>query len=450
MKPLVLPSISRRAFSLGAASLLVSRKLALASPRSPIGGKAKLRLPWPLASIDPHRLDDFAAAILGPALFDSLYAIDSSGEPVPALAESMPTSDGAGGLRVTVRQGLTTAHGSAIDARDVSLSIARSRSHGGAGWLAALPSPKREGEKSLTFATTDAAALARALASPITAIVPLSFDPSRPDGTGPFKADHKDAMLVLTRNSRAAMGPSLLDGIDVAAGDDLAASLRAFESGEDDIGWLGSGLHEPRTGSKTFDAGAIGWAVLVIGREASSWDSPGIAQRVCDGVAPSRLAYLSMGPPWASSGAVAWSGPPIDLLAPSDSPWLVELAKAVAAAISQTSHEVTPRFVSAADFAQRRKGRNFPLAVDAVRMLGPGALGAMTALASADPSASAVDLVRHPPKLAELPARSLTRTLRLGVLGEVRVQGGRVADLSLPTGRSGIDWGLASRAHKHA
>ena len=390
------------------------------------------------------------AAILGAALFDSLYAIDANGDPQPALAESLPASDGAGGLRITLRQGLTTAHGSAIDARDASLSIARSRSHGGAAWLAALPSPKREGEKSITFATTDATSLARTLGSPITAIVPLSFDPNKPDGTGPFKADRKESTLVLSRNSRAAMGPSLLDAVDVGSGEDLAASLRAFESGEDDVGWLGSGLHEPRTGSKTFDAGAIGWAVLAIGREASSWDSPGVAQRVCDGIAPSRLAYLSMGPSWATSSEQPWSGPPIDLLAPSDSPWLAELAKAVSAALSRPSHEVTPRLVSPADFAQRRKGRNFALAVDAVRMLGPGALATMTALASADPSASATDLVRHPPKLAEVPARSLTRMLRLGVLGEVRVQGGRIPDLSLPIGRSGIDWGLASRARKHA
>src|SRR5215472_14582638 len=138
MKRLTSPSISRRSFSLGAMAMWLGPRLAWASPRSPLGGRTKLHLPWPLASIDPHRIDDFAAAILGPALFDSLYAVDAYGELAPALAESMPTPDGAGGMRVTMRQGLTTAHGSAIDARDASLSIARSRSHGGAGWLAAL------------------------------------------------------------------------------------------------------------------------------------------------------------------------------------------------------------------------------------------------------------------------------------------------------------------------
>ncbi|MEO8799905.1 MAG: hypothetical protein ABI551_18560, partial [Polyangiaceae bacterium] len=255
MKP-----ISRRAFGASFAAFALARP-AFALPRLPVGGKIKLAVPWPLGSVDPHRLDDPAAALFGNALFDSLYALDAAGEPVPALAATMPAPDGAGNLRITMRDGLTTAHGSAIDARDASLSLARARSHGAGAWLAATALPKRERDKSLLFAGTDAVALARVLASPITAVVPLSFDPLRPDGTGPFRADRKETMLVLTRNVRGSLGPSLLDEIDVSSVDDLAAGLRAFESGAADVGWLGTGLHEPRAGSKPFDAGAVGWAV---------------------------------------------------------------------------------------------------------------------------------------------------------------------------------------------
>ena len=440
--------ISRRSLFSGAAGLALTSRSAFALPRLSVGGKIAFRLPWSLTSIDPHRGDDAAAGVLTAALFDSLYTLDAAGDPLPALAENLPESAGPLGLRVTMREGLTTAHGSAIDARDAVLALARARSHGASAWLAALPVPKREGERSFTFASDDSVALARALASPLTAIVPLAFDPAKPDGTGPFRADRKESTLVLSRNARAALGPALLDEIRISSAADLADSLRAFESGADDLGWLGSGLHEPRAGAKNFDGGAIGWAVLVVGRDGGTWDAPGIAQRVADGIAPSRLSYLVMGPTWAQSAEQGWNGAPIDLLAPDDSPWLVELARAVAATLSRPSHEVTVRPISPGDFASRRHSRNFALAVDVTRSLGPGSFAAMVALATADPSSSAADLVRHPPKVAEVSARALTRTLRLGVLGEVRVSGGRVADLALPTGRSGIDWGTATRSKR--
>lgn len=441
-------AISRRAFLGGAASIALASRNAFALPRLPVGGKIAMRLPWSLGSIDPHRLDDGAAAIFSSALYDSLYALDAIGNPIPALAEGLPEPDGAGGFRITMRGGLLTAHGSAIDARDAVLSIARARSHGASAWLAALPSPKREGEKSFTFAFDDAQALARLLASPLTAIVPLAFDPSRPDGTGPFRADRKDGALVMSRNPRAANGPAILDEIRVSPATDLADSLRAFESGTDDVGYLGTGLHEPRAGSKSFDAGAFGWALLVVGRDAGNWDAPGIAQRVSDGIAASRLSYLALGPAWPQSSVQSWNGAPIDLLVADDAPWLVELARAVAATISQPSHEVTVRPISTADFASRRHTRNFALAIDLTRSLSPGAFPALVSLASADPTSSAFDLVRHPPKIAEAPARTLTRTLRVGVLGEARMQGGRVADLSLPLRSYGVDWGSVSRARK--
>jgi hypothetical protein len=409
-----------------------------------------MRLPWSLASIDPHRLDDGAAAIFSSALFDSLYVLDAAGDPIPALAETLPEPDGAGGVRIKMREGLLTAHGSVIDARDAVLALARCRSHGASAWLAALPIPKREGEKSFTFATDDAQALARLLASPLTAIVPLAFDATRPDGTGPFRADRKDGALVLSRNARAANGPAILDEIRVSAAADLADSLRAFESGTDDLGYLGTGLHEPRVGSKSFDAGNFGWAVLVVGHDGGNWDAPGIPQRVADGIASSRLSYLALGPAWPQSSVESWNGSPIDLLVADDAPWLVELARAVAASISQPAHEVTVRPISAVDFASRRRLRNFALAVDLTRSFAPGAFAAMVSLASADPSSSASELVRHPPKIAEVSPRLLTRTLRVGVLGEARMQGGRTADLSLPLRAGGVDWGSASRVRKHA
>ncbi len=441
--------MGRRAFTLGALGGLLARATpAFALARTPVGGSVTLRVPWPLASVDPHRADDAAAAIFGEAMFDALYAFEGDAV-VPALAESPPEAT-KGGARVALRAGLSTALGRGIGTRDVVHSLARAKRSGARAWLADVPVPRRQGEAALFFPSADPGKLARALASPLTAIVPMAFAPERPDGTGPFRAQRRGGGLALSRNPRAALGPSFLDTLTVHAASDLADSLRSFEAGTDDMGWLGSGLHEPRAGSRPFDAGAVGWALLRTGRLVGAWDAPGTAQRLCDGIAPSRLSYLALGPAWRTDPDQGWGGAPCDLLVRDDAPWLVEVARAVAATLSRASHEVTPRPVPWRELAARRASRAFTLAVDFARPFAPGLLGTLAGLATADNPASAVDAVRHPPRIGSLPPRTLTRTMRVGVLGEVRVQGGRVPDLTLPPSGLGygIDWGSAFRSKR--
>lgn len=422
-------------------------RIARARGRSVAGGKIGLRLPWPILSLDPHRIDDVAAAIFGDALFDTLYVRDEAGNVVPSLAEGDPEVDGAD-LRVRVRSGLTTAQGRPIDARDAASSIARARSSGAQAWLADIPAPTRIDATTLKFTGRDAAKLARALSSPLTAIIPLAFAPDHPDGTGPFRAERRDGALALVRNPKAARGASFLEEIVVRTAADLAASLRSFEAGSDDIGWLGLGLHEPRAGAKSFDCGAVAWAILRTGREGGNWDTPGVVQRVADGIPSARLSYLAVGAPWGTEREEGWNGSPTDLLVRDDSPWLVELARTVAATLSRPSHELTARPLPLAEFQQRMRGRSFALAIDVARPLAPGAVGALTGLATADNAQHAIELVRHPPRVIDAPARTLTRMLRVGVLGEIRVQGGRVPDLLLPASPSGWDLGAATRARK--
>jgi peptide/nickel transport system substrate-binding protein len=398
--------------------------------------------------MDPHRIDDATAAILGGALFDTLYAPDETGAIVPALAESDPTPTHAG-LRVAVRGGLRTARDRPLDARDALFSVGRARAMGARGWLADIPAPRLDGRDAIVFATDDAAKLVRALASPLVAIVPSSFTAERPDGTGPFRADRRDGALALERNTRAALGPPFLDEILVRPSSDLAASLRAFESGEDVIGWLGSGLHEPRPGARPFDFGPAAWPILRTGHDAGTWDAPGIAQRIADGIAYARVSYLVLGPPWTAQAEEGWGGPPCDLLVRDDAPWLVELARAVAATIARPQHEVTARTVPAAELAQRRASRAFALMIDVARPLAPSALGAFVGLTTADDAQTALDIARHPPRVIDPNPRTLTRTTRIGVLGDVRVQGARSADLALGAGPAGgMDLGNASRARR--
>jgi peptide/nickel transport system substrate-binding protein len=440
--------IGRRDAILAAVALALAPKRAHALGRTADGGSLAFHLPWPIGSIDPHRIDDVTAAILGESLFEPLYALGEGGAIVPALAESDPEPTSAG-LRVAMRTGVRTARDRPIDARDALFSIARARSLGARGWLADLPAPHLDGRDALVFATHDSAKLVQALASPLVAVVPTNFAPDRPDGTGPFRADKHGDTLVLARNPRAADGPAFLDEVIVRAAADVAASLRAFESGEDAIGWLGSGLHEPRPGARPFDFGAVAWPILRTGREAAAWDAPGIAQRIADGIAYSRLAYLVLGAPWPTQQEEGWGGAPCDLLVRDDAPWLVELARAVAATITRPSHEVTARPVPASDVVARRGSRSFSLLIDAARPFGATPLGAFLGLATADDLQTAAEIAKHAPRLVDGTARTLTRTMRIGVLGEVRVQGAHAADVTIGATPSGsLDLGDASRARR--
>lgn len=441
-------TLSRRRLLTGLGALGLAQGFgseAFARGRVVPGGRLALRVPWPIGSLDPHRLDDGLAAIFGDALFDTLYARDDSGNQVPSLAEAEPEPEG-GNLRVRLRGGLRTAKNRPFEARDAAAAIARARSLGARAWLADIPTPKVDG-RSLVFGLRDAARLMRALASPIVAMVPSGYSAESPDGTGPFRFVSRGDAMVLVRNPLAARGPAFLDEVTVRSAPDLAASLRAFESGTDDLGWLGSGLHEPRAGSRPFDFGAVAWAVLSTGRDALTWDVPGVAQRLCDGIPPSRLSHLAIGQPWATEPEQGWGGPPTAITVREDAPWLVELARAIAATITRPSHEVTAKPVPPAEFTQRRSSRMYSLALDVVRPVGPGSLGAMVALASADGTARASELVQRPPKLGEVPARTTTRTLRSGVVGEIRVQGGRASDVQLVAspGPFGFDLGASTR-----
>jgi peptide/nickel transport system substrate-binding protein len=441
--------IRRRALLAGASAAVLAGLVegpARARPRTPYGGILSLHVPWPLARVDPHRIDDATAALFGDSLFDALYARDETGALVPSLAESDPELD-RGGLRVRVRGGVRFAGGLPFDARAAAASIERARAHDASAWLADVSPPHVDGE-SLVFRERDARKLVRALASPLVAMVPPRFTPERPDGTGAFRAVPDATGLRLVRNTLAANGPSFLDAIDLRRASDLATSLRAFESGADDVGWLGSFLHEPRAAARTFDGGAVAWAVLRTGRDAGALDAPGTAQALADGIAPTGLAALVVGPPW-DQGVGRWTGPRCDLVVRDDAPWLVEVARAVAAGLSSPSHEVTHLPLPAAEAAQRRSARSFVLMLDVARPAGPGDLGSLLGIASADDPAGAIALARHPPRGAALP-RAVTRSMRIGVVGEIRLQGGRAGDVVLPPsiwGR-GVDWGGAFRARR--
>jgi hypothetical protein len=169
-----------------------------------------------------------------------------------------------------------------------------------------------------------------------------------------------------------------------------------------------------------------------------------VAQRLADGIEPSRLAHLGVSSDAATEPDDGWGGTPCSLLVRGDSPWLVELARAVASALSRPDHEVTPSPVPVVDFEAARMAGSYVLAIDLVRPYDPTPLGAYVALACGDDPVRGAELARHPPLGAGASPRAIGRFLRLGVLADVRFKGGRMPDLVLPALPSGAGVDFAS------
>lgn len=397
--------------------------------RTKYGGTLSFSIPWSLGSIDPHDLGDPVAALFSTALFDGLYALDAKGNVIPALAETMPTLEN-GSPKIKLRSGLRTAKGTGLDARDVLTSIARSTKMGGAGLLAGFPTPTAApgDPMAITFAKGDRSLLARALASPLTAIVPRSFDPKAPDGTGAFSASTSASSLSLSRNLYAAMGAPYLESLSVMSAPDLTTSLRDFEAEKDDVGWLGTGLYGTRKGAVAFDLGRAAWVVLGTGPGLGSSADPGAAQRLCDALPRGRLATLGLGTLPAGSASTTWDGPPCDLVYDASSAHLTEIASTLASVLSAPGHEVTARGTTRAS-VDRRRTTDAVLSLSVVRPLGPSGLDALLSLGTFDDPSGAAAFAKSAPKSASLPARTLTGSLRTAVLGELHVTGGTLPTL---------------------
>lgn len=411
--------------------------MAAASPafalgRRPYGKVLKLRLPWPTDSIDPHAIDDVTAALFGTAIADSLYALDAKGRPYSALASALPELDKERS-RVSLRPNLVSALGQPMDANDVIWSLTRSEQKGGAGLLGPMGKPAIDPKDPLTitFPTREGAALATALASPLTAILPrprktTGFSTTRPDGTGAFKATLRRDGLVLERNVNAARGAAYLDRIEVGVAPDLKDSLRAFEAGETDASWLGEFLHKARPGAVKYDAGVLGWVVLRTGKDAGSWGAPGVAQKLLDAIPSGRLSYLGLvGASGGRGGSSTWGGEPAEILVPENSPHLEQIGKELVALMSAPAHELRVAVRPKSELEYRRGQGRYSLMLEVVRPVGNGKKRAELGLYTAVNPA----LARKPPNTAPASPAEVARTLSLGVVGQLGMTGAHAASV---------------------
>jgi peptide/nickel transport system substrate-binding protein len=431
--------------ALMSAAAALRPRVAAALGRVPSDGKMGMALPWPVDRIDPHDITDSGAALFGHALFDELYALEPGGDPFPTLAADVPALEASRTI-VRLREGLVTAQGQRLEARDALFSIQRARKGAAAAWWGDLPAPglHPKDRLALVFATSDAARIARTLSSPLFALVPRGFDPARPVGTGAMSAELGPSRMVLRRNPSAARGPSFLEEIVVEQASDLSSSLRSFEGKLTDVGWLGSGLHGARPGAQPFDLGSVAWIVLQTGAEAGPWGGPGVAQRLLDGVAPERFQRFGLGAMPAAAGSAEWGGRPCELWVHEGSAFMGELGRTVSSLLSRPGHEVAIRAAPAAEIARRRAAGTFSLMLGIVRPFSEGALGSHIALAAALDPKNARELLRRPPRLTSFDPRTVTRTLTLGVLGELRVMGGHASDVHLARNPTAEGWDLGS------
>jgi len=410
--------------------------------RTPLAGTFTMSLPWSLRSIDPHDFTDPLAALFAAAIFDTLVTHDKRGF-LPGLAAVLPQRE-AGGTIVRLRPGLRTAAGKALDARDVVASLNRARAHGAGpvleGLTAPIPSPKDP--LAVMFVNANPSAVIRALSSPLCAIVARSFDPQQPDGTGAFAATLGAGKLVLNRNLHAAMGPSFLDALAVKESSDMRDMFRDFEVGRDHIGWLGTGLFQGRSDAEKFDLGSVGTFVLAASAKAGALAKPGALQKLVDDLPRAALGHLGLGALPAGSTSVSYDGPPIDLWVEA-SAHPIEIGEAIAGVLSRRDHQVVVRKGSRDEIAARRKRGEAMLSLHVLRPLGSAAAGVPLGAGLAhldDPSRSGAA-----PTGASL--REMARGLRVAVLGDLRVAGGKTTSFVLkPSERGG--WDLGSSAVK--
>jgi hypothetical protein len=161
--------------------------------------------------------------------------------------------------------------------------------------------------------------------------------------------------------------------------------------------------------------------VLRTGLDAKAWGAPGIAQQLLATLPRGALSHFGVRSLPGATDGVHWGGGPTTLLVSDDAPHAISLARALEPLLSSPGNEVRTSALPRAAWLEARRSRRFALLLDFVRSATSDPAQATQALlAAVDPA-----LAKHPPQnLASLP--DLTRTLSLGVVGELCVSGSRM------------------------
>ena len=245
--------VTRARAALGAVGIAVTAAVALTgcSPSAPTGGgggggdAAKPLVIGVTADVDtlvPWTATQFQAVGVLQNLYGTLTEFDDDLTVVPGLAESWETSDD--GLAVTfhLREGVTFADGSALDAADVVASYEAIKDEATAAVsatnLASVETIEAVDESTvkLTLSAPDAALFSK-LAVVTTAILPSEVDLSaietEPDGTGAFVFDKRtpNQSLTLKANPDYWGGAPEVGSVEFRVIPDQSAIVSALQAG---------------------------------------------------------------------------------------------------------------------------------------------------------------------------------------------------------------------------
>ncbi len=365
----------------------------------------------------PHAPACLACGLFGSSLFESLYAKTAQGRPYSTLAAKNPEDRGSY-FQIELRPSLKFSDGSQLTAREVVSSIVRSQSLSSQLSVLGRPTSVRSEPLIVRFPKSKTSQLtsndlALELANPRSAIVPLNFSPEAPVGCGALKVARMGSGLALSRNEQAPRGGSYLDAVEIRSVT-VTDALRAFESRTVDLGFLGKGLHRPRTDAKAFQLRPLGLVVVRPGRGAEAFARPGLLHDRLTRIPHAPFAALATARVRTSPSP--WNGPSMNLLVDEQEPWLVALAKELGQTWSSSKSNVRVEAISTQALAQRERSRDFDLVLRAISTSGVSANQASRDLFALDG--------RSPPLGGRIPPpEEVCRQLSLGLLGELRPHG---------------------------
>ncbi len=419
----VLP-ISRRTALLGAlagASPLFRPSYANALARPSYGGRLQLSMPVGITRIDPHDPHDLLAALIGPSLFEPLFAQTQRGVVYPTLAAALPQSRPPW-ITIELRPGLRSARGRPLDASAIAGSLERaSRTYQP---LTQLNRLRARGKTRLECRThLSPEQIARLLSAPETALVPPSFNPEAPDTTGALFPSG-GTISQLARNPWAPRGGSYVDEVRCQKRN-LHDCLRDFETGRSHIGFLGAGLHEFRKGGTRFSLESLGWLVLLPGTDLKSFAAPGVLTEQLSRLPPQGFRSLGVAP-LLQNRAGTWPGPPLQILVDRDQPWLAAIAAEIARVWSARQRQITVSPRGRDELARKQASGNF----DAILTFVAAGRTTEQKLHELDGTLAPRSALRHS-------LLGTARRLHLGVLGSLEPHGVVAAGVrNLPDHRS--------------
>jgi peptide/nickel transport system substrate-binding protein len=383
-----------------------------ARSRLPHGGALHLSLPLRTAALDPHDPYDLSAALLGSAVFETLYASPEGGQPYPTLARALPRSEGGRSI-IELRPYMQFSSGRPVDANAVVASLNRSQRLSSTLKTLGAATIQRGNRLALSLPPSDPQKLARLLSSPRSAVLPPDYSPESPDACGAFRVTRSGSQVVLLRNERAPRGAAFLDRITLTTAS-ISDCLREFEAKRADVGFLGAGLHHDRHDSTAFRLSPFALAFVQPGALLQSPLPVGALNDALERVPAG--PFLALGAERPRASVQAWSSGAKTIMVSHEDPWLAELTRELTVAWSTLNHPLKVDAVTHRDYRERLKSGRYELALRALCFDRSGAQTVTDELFTLDGRlAPRAGRVLQPVEAA--------RQLQLGVLGSLGVRG---------------------------